>query len=781
MTGNLKKLIPVIFFLVVAGYFFLPFLAKGEIPLPADIVIGSYYPFKDEVWQGRTAGYPVKNFTIFDPVRQLYPWRFLAINQMKQGQLPLWNPHEFTGTPLLGNIFTAAFYPLNILFWIFDFAVSWGIMIAIQPFLAGLFTYWFLRNLKLTELSAVFGGIAFSYSSFMMTRLEWGITGHTVLWLPLILYSLDRFILEGKRNYLFVLTTSLAVSFLAGYFQGFLYLLFVGLAYALYRLWEAKDKNNKKSLFLLAISFMGSLLIVLPQAVSYGKLLYFSARGTVQHGIDSVVNYYLPPKHFLQLFVPDIFGSPATGNYWGTFNYTEFCSYLGVATLFGVIYALINDKRKDRYFWAGVLGVSFLFVFKNPISTLLVKFKIPLFSGLTPSRLIFPIDFSLAVLASFGLDSLGNENSTKNISAKVGKSIYLLFLFYLLVLVTIIGGFYLFPDSVWAQNIQVSLRNMVLPFIFLFFLTGLLKIYSFGGKKIKTTVLCLMILFLTVNLVRQGKKYNSFIPQELIFPSTELVDRLVSVNGLSRFQKKESEIFASNFQIMYGLNTIGGYDPFYPRRFVKMVFPEGDFELPDRDVFLGDHQSAILKMLGTRYVFSFEELKEADLRLIGEKGKTKLYEDTKAFSRAFLVDHVVVGKDDQEVLALLSRVDLGSTVVLEKEVLLSLGEGGDKTVEITDYLPNKVKIKVITGKERILVLSDTYYPGWQGYLDGNKVEIYRANYNIRAIVVPKGEHEIIFRYRPTELFVSGIISVFSILLILIMIICKLPLFKRKKV
>ena len=85
----LKIIIPLVFFLVLSIFLFSPFLTEGEIPLPADIVIGSYYPFKDEVWQGRIAGYPVKNFTIFDPVRQIYPWRYLTISLIKQGILML--------------------------------------------------------------------------------------------------------------------------------------------------------------------------------------------------------------------------------------------------------------------------------------------------------------------------------------------------------------------------------------------------------------------------------------------------------------------------------------------------------------------------------------------------------------------------------------------------------------------------------------------------------------------------------------------------------------------
>lgn len=51
-----------------------------------------------------------------DAIRQIYPWKELAVSMIKEGQLPLWNPYAFSGTPLLANIQTAVFYPLNILF-----------------------------------------------------------------------------------------------------------------------------------------------------------------------------------------------------------------------------------------------------------------------------------------------------------------------------------------------------------------------------------------------------------------------------------------------------------------------------------------------------------------------------------------------------------------------------------------------------------------------------------------------------------------------------------------
>ena len=68
------------------------------------------------------------------------------------------------------------------------------------------------------------------------------------------------------------------------------------------------------------------------------------------------------------------------------------------------------------------------------------------------------------------------------------------------------------------------------------------------------------------------------------------------------------------------------------------------------------------------------------------------------------------------------------------------------SVIIEEYRENKISLDVRTAKEGILVLTDTYYPGWEALVDGKETKIYRANYNFRAIIIPKGEHQIVFKY-----------------------------------
>src|SRR5258708_38390044 len=96
--------LPFILIIATVLIFSKQFLLKGKLPIPADTIVGLYYPFRDLYAATNPNGIPFKNFLITDPIRQQYPWRLLSITLEKQGLFPLWNPYNFAGTPLLANM-----------------------------------------------------------------------------------------------------------------------------------------------------------------------------------------------------------------------------------------------------------------------------------------------------------------------------------------------------------------------------------------------------------------------------------------------------------------------------------------------------------------------------------------------------------------------------------------------------------------------------------------------------------------------------------------------------
>jgi uncharacterized membrane protein YfhO len=106
-------------------------------------------------------------------------------------------------------------------------------------------------------------------------------------------------------------------------------------------------------------------------------------------------------------------------------------------------------------------------------------------------------------------------------------------------------------------------------------------------------------------------------------------------------------------------------------------------------------------------------------------------------------------------------------------------EGAAGSVEMVHYTTNQAEMKVQASREAILVLSDSYYPGWTAEIDGSPTTIYRANITQRAVVVPAGEHRVSFRFRPTSVVVGFWVSSASLLVFLACFL--MPLLWRKRV
>src|SRR5690348_1001526 len=117
----MKRFIPFLILAAIVVVFFRQFFLQNLLPIPADTIVGLYNPYRDLYAKNYPRGIPFKNFLITDPVRQQYPWRLESVLQEKMGQLPLWNPYQFAGSPLLANQQSAAFFPFNLLLFVLPF------------------------------------------------------------------------------------------------------------------------------------------------------------------------------------------------------------------------------------------------------------------------------------------------------------------------------------------------------------------------------------------------------------------------------------------------------------------------------------------------------------------------------------------------------------------------------------------------------------------------------------------------------------------------------------
>lgn len=749
-------LLSLIILVSCVSYFFSPFLINGKIPIPADTIVGLYHPFRDLYANDYPRGVPYKNFLITDPVRQQYPWRFLTVESVKQNQLPLWNPYTMTGVPLLGNMQSAPFYPLNIFLYIVPLQIGWGILIYLQMILGGIFFFLYTKNLKLSNWSCLLGSLAFIFSGFSIAWLEWGTIVHTAVWLPLILLSIDKLFdkLQGKKltidifknkNLLFwslLYVFSLSAALFAGHLQIFFYLLIVVISYFIIHLFGTK--NSFHLLLFFCVLNIVSIAITWIQWYPALQYIFYSARSVDVSQWNETLGWFIPWEHAIQFIVPDFFGNPTTLNYWGVWNYGELIGYIGILPLIMALYALFFRRDKKTLYFGTVFFIAVIFAFPTIFAQLPFLLNIPFISTSQPTRLLFIIDFCLAMLAALGFDYFNRRKK---------YIVYPLLLFTvsfvgLWVFVTTFTN--LFP-IITTDQIAVSKNNLILPTLIYISVFILIVLFLFEKFKKIRIILCILLFTITIfDLTRFAQKFTPFTNSEYLYPSTKLTEYLQKNTHLQRIMSLDNRILPPNFTIMYELQSVDGYDPLYLLRYGELIVAtersKPDISLPfgfNRIITPKNVESPIIDMLGVKYILSLTEVESEKLEKVFQEGETRVYRNNNAFPKAYFVENVIPVNSSKEALQQLFRVNLLTTGVVED--LLPVTSFTKGTARIESYSPNYIQIKVTNADTGFLILTDSFYPTWNATIDGVKTTIFKTNYNYRGIVVPSGNHVIEYK------------------------------------
>lgn len=620
------------FILSVCILLFWKFIFNGLIPLPADAIVGMYHPFRDYYAKEYPNGIPFNNPLITDPVRQQFVWKKLVMDDFKMGKLPVENPYSFSGYPLLANFQSGTFYIFNFLFFIFNFATAWGAYIFLQFFLGAIFMFAFLQNIlsenanpegvSTTEGSShqqisFIGATVWILSGFWISWAEWGNILHTAMWLPLILLAIDRIItvradqeVRPYEKYFWITTYlfSLVFAFFAGHLQTFFYLYLFSAAYFAYRLYHIKNKIQIVLLFtLLSITFY--LLTVL-QWLPTLQFILQSARSTDVAHVLTRPDWFIPPQHLIQLFIPDFFGNPAKGNYWGVWNYGEYLSYVGIIPIFfALIEILYSIKKRKNLFFTTALFVVLLFALKNPVSEIPYLLQIPFFSTAQPSRLILLLNFLFVVFFSQGIMQMFTK---KNIHESIRGYVIL---FILVVALAVM--------SLYQVKFQaVILRNLVQPVaVFLIFLSIL---FFFKNRKIILLGIFLLTFF---DQSRVFWRFNTFSPQKYIFPESTTIRFLKQKQkeGFFRVASLDPAIMPPNFFAYYKIPDIAGYDPLYFSSYANLLSGQENPRF-NRIVGVTFANEKLFDQLQVKYVLSFDDLPKSQYKLVFQEGKTKTFE-----------------------------------------------------------------------------------------------------------------------------------------------------------
>jgi len=782
MKKFLKNSWPFFFFAILTAFFLWKVFLKNYVPIPGDILIGQYFPWRDYIWESKIA-FPLKNFELYDVVAQLYPWRQFAMESFKAGFFPLWNPYNLMGSPHLANLPTAAFYPLNLIFFFLPFVKAWTFYISLQTLLSGFLMHLYLKNLKLTKMASVFGGVAFAFSSFMMMRYEFGVTGHTFLWLPLVLLSIDQIKKQFSLKWWFGGIAGLTMMFLGGYLQALLYGLGVAIAYALFRFFEGSrlkqlsfkyfQKNNFVFWLLL---FIIPVLLAMVQILPFLETIKSSSRLGMYNQTDTAYeSHFLTFGKLITALVPDFFGNPATQNFWGNTPYQELAFYNGLVVFLFFLLSVFYLREKTVKFWLVIFFLTFLFLFKNPLARIPYILRIPGYEALLPSRLISVVDLCLPILAAFGLSFWQKSKDDKERFKLILKPLLVLIIIFLGLWLTVLFLPKISPN--WTAKMAIAKRNSLLPSFYLIFTSSLIVLSRIWPRRKNHILVFLLLLLTAFDLLRQARKYNSFVPENLVFPSTKITEFLSQAKIPPRVMITHSELLPVNSNLFYKIAMLDIYDSVHDRRAEELlaVLNNQDVEAwsfqSGRATFSVSVKSPAIDLLSPDYILTLDtELPTPRFKLVLQEGRTRVYQNQSSYPRVFLTKDILLEKDEKKTLKeVLSLASYGEKKAVLTEAIFLNTESLEKksSAEITNYQPNQVGVKTSSNTEALLVINDTYNQGWQVFIDGKSDKLLRTNYALRGVKVPAGEHQVVFQYNPPSFTIGVYTSGGTLLVILI--------------
>ena len=204
----------------------------------------------------------------------------------------------------------------------------------------------------------------------------------------------------------------------------------------------------------------------------------------------------------------------------------------------------------------------------------------------------------------------------------------------------------------------------------------------------------------------------------------------------------------------YFHKSLGGYHGAKIRRYQELY-----------DYHISRNNQAVLNMLNTKYTI-----------VPGNDNQPQARLNQGAMGNAWVVnDYKTVANADEEIMAL-NDFDPIQTAIIDQRFEGQLqgydkGSSGNAAIEFTSYKPNELKYNFKSNKDEIVVFSEIYYDkGWNAYVDGEQLPYFRTNYVLRGMVVPAGEHEVVWKFEPKVYYMGGTLSIISSILIILLII-----------
>ncbi len=713
---------------------------------------------------------------------------------------PYWTDAAFGGMPAYQ---VSAYYPNN-------YIKKLDKLIRFLPHPADYLMLYFvgffvlLMILKVDWRLAIFGALAFGFSTYLIIILGVGhnAKAHAIGYMPLLIGGV---LLVFQKKYFsgFVLTTLVAaLEIAAGHVQMTYYLFFMlfllGIVYFSKAIKEKDYLNFSKSVGILLLAGVLSIVINANHLLPTREYAKESTRGVSELTIspegkpkeatkglspDYITEYSYGILETMNLFIPRFMGGGNAENlgtdsytynflkekigarqakdfvkhapsYWGNQPIVAAPAYIGAVFMFLFVlsFFLVETNTKRWLLFSIVLALllswgknlSFLTDFFINYVPLYTKFR-------AVSSIQVLIELAIPILGLLALQKLlFDESISKETKEKALKFAVVITAGLALFFMLVGGSWFAFEggsDGYYEQMIpgfsdaliqdrKSLLFNDSLRSLVLVLLAGA-SLWLFIKEKIKLLPAIGILGFLLVfDVVSVAKRYVNAVD----FVTARKVEKPFIASDIDKaILQDKSHYRVANFTVnpmndgstSYFHKSIGGYHAAKPRRYQELF-----------DYQIAQNNNEVLNMLNTKYLI-----------LANDKGETQVQVNAESYGNAWFVTDVKwVNSANDEIIALDSLTQNIAILRNSYKDLVSKNTwaiDSTATIKLIKYSPNEVTYQSNSKIQQLALFSEMYYSkGWKAYVDTNEIEILRANYVLRALVLLEGKHTIIFKFEP---------------------------------
>lgn len=707
-------------------------------------------------------------------------------NNLRRGVLPLWNPHQACGYPLIGMMEVGIFFPLNFILYLFSNVYAWDILILSRFLLGGILTYGLMRTLRFGKIPSFSSAIVFMFTGPMIVLQYW--TVNVDILTPLLLICLEHLIQKTRiRNFRhdaktlsrnnsrsIVFTASVvALTFFAGHPEHVFLVNVFGFLFFCYRTFSLRTKVDwKKACRFLAAAYI--LGIGLASIILFPFLYNLAFEFWHAHPPGTGLGSGEFSERILSLAVPFFFQKePLTydftfSGWWG--------GYLGILPLGLSAISLFNRQRRGLNFFFAILAFLIVckeygFPFINWIGYLPI-FNTCRYAIHTPHL----VALSVAILSGMGIRTI-----------LLGKNVFKKGMCFSVVMLFWIGINFLYVPNSAKLLIALQASGFALLILILFQIVLWLK----DRNRLKTqSVAAVLILLLCFELFayihrERSRRFDSFAAAPYMEFLKEKTPRSRAYGIFWAFYP--------NTATGFGLDDLGIFFSLLPKRFVHFVntllLPnnfKNDLRPPALRV-LPITEKNFLDLLNVKYLvtpapdmlkhllLNFDELESYKNPVYSNE--INIYERKSAFERVFIVHRAVFLEDDKSSLALLYQLqnNLDKVIVVsdvvDRQILENLKDvpPTDRSgAKILQYGPNEITLEAQMEHPGFLVLSDAFHPDWQVFVNGEQSKIYRTDYLIRSVFLREGDYRVKFVFKPACFYWGAWVSLIVFLILIIL-------------